>query len=99
MENNKDKKIAPENPKPTDDVQMEIETVVPSTHEDSVKGANLDDETKQPEAKEETEVPPTAEDSAENEIKDNETNPAEEKNPKDDPDDRRNDIETISPSA
>ena len=110
MENDKNIKAETEKPAPTDNVQLEIETVVPSTHQKPGTSAKPEGEKEKEEidkhpvaednAKKPDETPPTAEDAAEEEIEADET---DKKNADDagnnDPDDKRNDVETITPSA
>ncbi|WP_443944064.1 hypothetical protein ACJVDH_14210 [Pedobacter sp. AW1-32] len=113
---NTDKKTTAENehPKPTEDVQMEIETVIPSTAEDAIeerKNAFQDEDTK-PQEEQETAEKAANQDvkkdeavqskSVENEEKTENDSPEVHNSPdneKKDGDDERDQIETITPSA
>ncbi|TBO41180.1 hypothetical protein [Pedobacter kyonggii] len=92
MENEENKKEAAkgnDHPKPTDDVQLEIETVIPSTEKETDKPYE------QAQKKEKDEEKAKSGDQAEE--TDVTEKPAEEN--KTDNDDKRDDIETVTPSA
>jgi len=113
---NKDQEPTAEHghPKPTEDVQMEIETVIPSTAEDAIeerKNAFQDGDTK-PQKEQETEEKAANEDVEKDEVVQSKSVENEEKaetdspevansadNKKKDGDDERDQIETITPSA
>jgi len=93
MENNENKPM-PEDPKPADEVQLNIETVIPETEKDVV----VPDEDLTSEQSKEPEKPTDREES-EDSATSVEENPASDELNKDDgqSDDARDDVETVSP--
>jgi len=94
MENEENKKEAAQgtdHPKPTDDVQLEIETVIPSTEKETDKPG--EPEQKPEEVKDEEKVK-SGDQEEETDVTEK---PAKEN--KTDNDDKRDDIETVTPSA
>nr|WP_276902418.1 hypothetical protein [Pedobacter kyonggii] len=92
MENEENKKEAAkgnDHPKPTDDVQLEIETVIPSTEKETDKPGEHAQKNEKDEEK--------AKSGDQAEETDVTEKPAEEN--KTDNDDKRDDIETVTPSA
>ena len=90
MENEKDKTAATNDnaqPKPTDDPQLAIETVVPEAHKTEVSGEKPDNED-------------TGKDNDQEEASSESLKTVEEHSPKDDDkDDQEHGIETVTPSA
>lgn len=94
MENKENKKETTQNsnhPKPTDDVQLEIETVTPSTEKETVQPSEPEQKTGKAEDQE------LAKPNDQVEKADTTENPVDESKTHDD--DKRDDIETATPTA
>jgi hypothetical protein len=90
-ENKKEVAQGNDHPKPTDDVQLEIETVIPSTEKETEKPGESAKKTEEVKDQEKAKSGDQQEetDAAEKPTKENKT----------DNDDKRDDIETVTPSA
>ncbi|RYG15153.1 MAG: hypothetical protein EOO07_16045 [Chitinophagaceae bacterium] len=91
MENNENKPM-PEDPKPTDDVQLNIETVIPETEKAVVPNDVTSERSKEPE------IPADSEEKSEDSGSETAENPAVDEVSKDEgqSDDARDEVETVT---
>ena len=98
---NETKNTEPENnqPKPTDDAQLEIETVVPSTHEKKVNDATDQPADSGQSAQKTSEAEPSQEEETPAENTETTSDDPSDAPDNDASEDERDQIETITPSA
>lgn len=102
MENsteNQGNKAMPENPKPTDDVQLHIETVIPETEKEPLPKVDEQKEATEEQADEQPQAAANQSDDTEDATSDESSSDAGEAKNEDDQkgDDARDQVETIAP--